>query len=382
MLSKISIASNLSVNTYDNKCRIGYGYSDVLLSIERQEHFFMGFKYGLEKGFQQLAGKESGPCNTFDKIEIIKVERLGMNKLDAFYAAQELASKNIIMMAGFPTSHEALLAARVAKEHQLALIVPGAGNNALEEFSSYLFTTSAKNIDYIVQQFDELVKKYPKKNILVLAKKDAVFSMDILENIVKLNNSAGKPISIKPMYLLDNLQLDQSELQSEIEKGVASVFITMYASESKQAFSQILELIPKGTTIYVSSAWPFGDVSHLFDLKSKYENPIRSVAAWSETIGKNKKDSFYKKYQQTFKTHPPVEAGHGYEAGYFAAYVLFHSKKADSASVLEALHNTKCLTVDTVGDVCRDSTGFSKRNLFWMNWTMQGFESEGTPNAF
>lgn len=356
------------------KCVIGYGYSDILVPVERQEHFFMGFKYGLERALKELnngAGR-GGPCSEYERIEIIKDIKSNKGKLEALYAAQELASHGAVLLAGFPTSHEALLAAKIAKGKKLALVVPGAGVDALKDYGEFLFTTSPINSAYLDYQFSELVKRH--KDILLVAKKDEVFSMDLFKHLQSINEAAGRPLNFIQVFLNEKSQIDDHELKSVLERGVTAVFITMYASESKQVLLQLLKNLLKDSIIYVSSAWSMGDLSYLSDVRSKFGNQILSVAVWSSTIGLGEQNSFTEKYRSIFKTYPPLEAAHGYEAGAAAANLLFNAKEATAESVLESLKNLGCFTVETVGRLCRSQTGFSERRFFWLKWTDNGFE--------
>ena len=103
-------------------CLVGYGYSTHAISKIRQEHFYMGFRYGLSQGFKKQT-QSKGPCNSIDKVEIVlETEQTG-HTIGALTAFKNLIKKNPIIIAGFPSSHEALLVANAAQKNRYWNIV-------------------------------------------------------------------------------------------------------------------------------------------------------------------------------------------------------------------------------------------------------------------
>ena len=355
------------------KCVIGYGYSAAVLPSERQEHFFMGFRYGLQSGFAKLP-KANHTCSSYDNVVIERVVKTGKGPLDAFHAAKELINKNVVLLAGFPTSHEALLAARVAQKSNVALVIPGAGASDLRKYGKYIFTLSPPNMDYVEEQMSDWIKSYMRKNVLVVVKKDAIFSVDMLRTFEEYNHENGNKVNLLPVYVNSNLQIDEDVLRKHLSSGISTVFITMYASESKSVFLQLLQQLPPTTEIFVSSAWPIGDLKYLNDIRSQFKNPISSIAIWAASFGKKQKDSFYNSFKKKYNFPPEVEAAHGYEAGVVAANVLHASKESSSSSILDSMRSVSCISVDTVGEICRKSSGFSERRFFKLKWKSDGFE--------
>lgn len=222
------------------KCNIGYSYSTAVLSLEQQENFLMGFKFGLREAYGQL-GASDRPCASYDKINIIKVGITG-TAMSPIKAANQLASKDVVLLAGFPSSHEALLAAKIAKEKSLPFIILGASANDLLKYSDFIFTISPKRDKYTEKLIRDFAEKYRNRTILVVAKKDNVFSMDIVRNLQRVNKETGFPLTLKTLFLDNNFQLDSRAIGQLDPSYIAAVYITNYPSESKSAFTQLLPL--------------------------------------------------------------------------------------------------------------------------------------------
>ena len=110
---------------------VGYGFSDAVFPAKNQEMFYMGF----ECGFEEILGK--GAVRKYVMTEKVT----DGSQMGAVKAATKLIKDtDIALIVGFPTSHEALLAAPVAKSAGLLSIYAGAGHSDLAKFGDLVFT--------------------------------------------------------------------------------------------------------------------------------------------------------------------------------------------------------------------------------------------------
>jgi|GEM_PF-6343870 len=358
-----------------NKCVVGYGYSNVLLDEERHELLLMGFKYGLDEGFKKL-GAGKGPCSSRDKIEIIEVKKLKKGKLDALYAAQELLSKGASLLAGFSTSHEATLVASFAEKNNVAYIAPAAGTSRLKQYGDHVFSTSVPNSDTVKYRLEQMSDKYPSGDVLIIAKKDSAYSVNMMQELTRLNGQHRYGLKITNVYLNDEDQLDEQLLKRYRHGNVEAVFITTYPSVSKRLMEQLLRNMDSHVDYYVAGAWVSIEPEDMFDLLAQLKRPVRAVSIWPPVLCSDNSNGFSREFYKRFGKYPPVECAHGYDAGLAAAHVLFNSSGSDQHSVLQSLRSLKCFESDTVGKMCRRGDGFARRRLYNVIWSNEKFKIE------
>ena len=110
---------------------IVYGFADSVHPAKNQELFFLGF----ELGFDKVMGKEST-----SKLVGLKSSTDG-SQLGAAKIIKEILVSQPGLIAGFPTSHEALQVAPLSSKERVLTIFPSAGHTKLATFGPYVVTT-------------------------------------------------------------------------------------------------------------------------------------------------------------------------------------------------------------------------------------------------
>ena len=367
--------SSFSIASSD--CVIGYGYATTVMSKENLEHFLLGFEYGLEEGFKNLTPSK-GPCQSFKNIKLELVAgNIRKGPLSTVNVAKELATKNVLLLAGFPTSHEALLAARVAQHNGISFVSMGAVANGLAQFSDYVFTTSPKRASYTKEIFKGFTKRHSGQEILVVAKKDHVFSMDIVKSLKEESSKTGA-VKITPVYLSDDLTLDKQVIDQIDFSKIKAVYFTLYSSISRLAFLELEKRLKSDATFYVSSSWISHKVEFFDEVSQSTKKRVVAFGAGVPNIENEKLSELKELYVKRFKQKPANEVFEGYEGGVFVANVLNNAIAATQKGMLKSLNETKCIDVYTqFGQICRTAEGYSTKKLYFYHWSPEGY----VPNA-
>lgn len=197
--------------------------------------------------------------------------------------------------------------------------------------------------------------------------------MDIVNSIKAETKIAGNKIHFLPIYLNNDLTIDDASFKSINFNKIAAVYITLYPSLSKQVLSQLNKYLKPDTNIFVSSSWLSFDISFLNDIPLSLKQNIKAFGAGTNYVSKDKLGNFYVDYFKQFNAEPETEAIEGYEAGFIAAHVLHRARDKTRQAVLESLRQIKCVKIKTVDKICRTNEGFSTKKLSFFKWTQNGF---------
>jgi len=375
LLLCLLVSFPVHAKTVSPNCKIAYGYAPNVIPAEKQKQFYSGFQFGLKKAYQAFKPSET-PCSSYSNVQITFKHGTTKNPLEALNVAKELTKESPLFIAGFPSSHEALLVAKVAKDNGMAFIIPGAVASDLANFSQNIFTTSPKRYTYGKSLLQELSKKYVGKEILIVVKNDIIFSIDILKNLQKANNELGNKVTLVPTYLDENNMIPANDLKKIKQGGIGGVYITLYPYISKLVLTQLLKELPDQSHIYVASAWSSTNLSYFKGISTKDKKRLKAFGAGIPPDNDKQLTAFIKEFEKSHDFQPGIEAVEGYEAGVYAAHVLYKAHKPTKESMLTSLHETKCVDVLTVGKICRDDEGYSTKKLRFFQLTDKGFIPE------
>ncbi|MBU0505128.1 MAG: ABC transporter substrate-binding protein [bacterium] len=362
----------ISASSYAQECTIGYGYATTVLPKADQENFMWGFQYGLKKAYTENPATQ-GACHSFENIKVVyKFSHDTQSPLDALLVANDLIKDNVIMMVGFPSSHEALLAAKVAQQHNMAFVSIGAVANGLAEYKDNIFTTSPKRETYTKELIKGLANRHKGKEILIVAKKDFIFSMDILNTLQK-ENKPEYGLTLTPVFIDENLALDKQSLKNINLKNVAGVYITLYPSISKLAFLELQDKLNGQTMFYVSSAWISNKIEFFDKIPLSTKKRVVGFGAGVPNLHSEALKPLHHAYEVVFNKKPEVAVFEGYEAGTYVAHVLKGSSAASRSAVLDSMMKMGCVSVETFGEMCRTPEGYSTKKLYFYYWSPEGY---------
>jgi ABC-type branched-subunit amino acid transport system substrate-binding protein len=221
---KILISTSFAVNS----SLVGYGSSDAVLPSKNQELFYMGFELALRQNFSQDQLKQ----------KLITINSSNGSALASQKVCEELIQKGSELIVGFPTSHEALLAAKISKQNNKFAIFAGAGHKDLGEMGPKIITTGESMIESVKQSINFIKQLKLGRKGVVIVNPFAVFSQnqaDVLKEVLRNDNKLD--------ITFVNLDKDKTLTSSDLQLIKASEFtiITPYADETVRFLEQFRE---------------------------------------------------------------------------------------------------------------------------------------------
>lgn len=229
---------------------VGYGSSDAVLPAKTQELFFAGFDLGLKDHLRRKIPQGFLLVNQISDG----------NKLSAIRSAKALLDANVKMIVGFPTSHEALLAAEIAQKNGVLAILAGAGHSKLAEMGRTVFTTGETMDSGMESVLDLALERFPGKRGLMIINRNAVFSTNqktVLERLLKLQKYSG--ISAEYADLDASGKLTDETIAHIKRNQPDYYFFTPYADESMASLDQIVQS-GIDRPILSNSSWTAADI--------------------------------------------------------------------------------------------------------------------------
>lgn len=344
--------------------KIGYGFSDAVLPAKNQELFYMGF----EAGVGEVLGI-SNLKNTIDLVRITDGSQLGAVKA----AEQLLANKEVVIMVGFPTSHEALLAAPLFKQNDVLSFFAGAGHSSLANFGELINTTGESMSLSIETTLEYIKNNYIEKMGLVISNPKAVFSKNQEDSLKKKISSTQVFKKLQFANLNSNLTLDSYTLNTLKRGQFDYLILTPYADESVHFLEQ-LEKAEIDIPIITNSSWTTGDVEYIRRFLSRRRSEVISTMLWS----KKSKDwkLFERKIIKLYGRTPTSEMAYGYDVGIISAALLKRTKPPiTKTSITETYAKTRCFDGTSVGRLCfTNRGGHAQRKIQLVKFTINGYE--------
>ena len=345
------------------QAKIGYGSSDAVLPAKNQELFFMGFEAGFKK---MVSEKTAG--------EILIAEQVADGSpLGAMRSAESLIGRGAVALVGFPTSHEALLASKIALQHGVLAVFSGAGHADLAKLGSLIFTTG-ESMRYSVESSLAFIKKYfPKGEGVLITNPSAVFSKnqeDTFVDLMKGQQYSG--IKMISMQLGRDLKLSEGDVQrlKNIKKGY--LCLTPYADESVRLLEQ-LEKEKLDLPILSNSSWTTGDIEFLRRFLTNRKAPVYSATLWLK--GSPESKNFENLIRQRYGREPTAEMAYGYDLGVIIGQTLNAVKgPLTQKSIAEAFRRIRCFDGVTSGKICfKPEGGHAERKITFVAFTKKGF---------
>lgn len=344
--------------------QIGYGFSDAVLPAKNQELFYMGFEAG--------AGEVLGTSNLKNAISLVRItdgSQLGAVKS----AKQLLAIKEVVMMAGFPTSHEALLVAPLFIENGILSFFAGAGHSSLANFGEIINTTGESMSLSVDTTLNYIKNIYFEKNGLVISNAKAVFSKNQEDSLKSKITKTSLSSKIQFANLNSNLKLESNILTALKEGHFNYLILTPYADESVHLLEQ-LEKSGIDIPIITNSSWTTGDVEYIRRFLSRRKSSVVSTMLWS----KKSKDwkLFERKIMKLYGRTPTSEMAYGYDVGIISATLIKKTKPpVTKVSVAKTFSKVKCFEGTSVGRLCFDNNGgHALRKMHLVRFTINGYE--------
>jgi len=296
------------------------------------------------------------------------------SQLGAVRSAERLISNKVKILVGFPTSHEAMLAAKIAQKNGVLSIFSGASHSSLAEMGPSVFTTG-ESVGYSAEFTLSYIKRnYFGKRGILITNPYAVFAKNQEDTITKLlQKRQFQEVKLTKVHLNRDSLLDQSVLQALVSKNFDYIILTAYADESARLLDQF-DRHQVDLPIVVNSSWTTADLEFVRRLLTKRKSPVITESIWLE--GSPDSIAFERYYFKKYGKRPTSEVAYGYDLGLITAEVLNRIKgDVTKESILKSFQKNLCFKNLTSGRLCFDRNGgHAKRKLSFVRFTRDGFK--------
>lgn len=338
---------------------VGYGSSDAVLSATDQEIFYMGFELGLKTMLKRKLPKD------FLLVEHVQ----DRSSLGAAKSASHLIKKGVSLIAGFPTSHEALLASEVGAKANILSMASAAGHSKLAKMGPTVFT-GGEAMGHVTGLFLDFIKKrFGGKRGLLVSNPNAVFSRD-QETVIlaALADKKYEAVQMKPFHVTSGKQpLAQDTIEALKKEKYDYIFLTTYPDDSVPLLKFIDE--QELQVPILSSTWTTGEIELLRRLLIRRTAPIYSTTTWFQ--GAKESRQFEKLVRESYGKDASAEIAYGYDIGVVIAQTLDRVKgEFTREAVLAAFRMNPCFENTSSGKICFDPKGgHAIRKLYFVEFT-------------
>ena len=326
---------------------VGYGSSDVVLPAKNQELYYLGFEAGMTR--------QLGTTSLSEYVTTAQIS--DGSYLGAVESVKKLIDRDVKIIAGFPTSHEAVLVGRITRNLNVLTIFPSAGHSELAEMGNRVYTTSepmSVTVDTMMDIANKVKLKAAKS--LITFNPRAVFSMNQdkeLERQIARGGIRGE--SIEKIYLEQNLRLDDVVIKALREGMYNCVIITMYPDESVEIMKQLDEN-GIGVPIVTNSSWSTGDIEFLRRTIAHMKAPIYGFALLMKESSHYQEVAKY--IEKRYGRKPTTEIIDGYDLGVIIGTIYKRmQRRREYTDPLKSFQEDTCFTGTSVGKICFPKEG-------------------------
>ena len=327
---------------------VGYGSSDAVYPAKNQEFFYMGFNLGLKKSEYNFKTSDVDTEQITDKKALSALR--GSNLLIA-------RNKDLVVLAGYPTSHESLLVSKVATKEKTVFISSAGSHSSLSKQGSFVFSLGESLVSSQKSLLAYLLAKYPSKPGLVITNPRATFSVDQKLLVQKMTREDPKFKNLKLEYA--SLSTNQGLAQDVEEKIVSGKYsflvLTTYADDSTALFDQLVKN-KVALNIYTNPSWIVGDIEFVRRLMVNYPGSIYSISSLIK--GVPAADKFEEVATKEYGSKPSTEMYYGYDTAIIIGQVL---KRIEGPVTKDSFHKAflkdLCFTGTTAGRLCFPAEG-------------------------
>jgi ABC-type branched-subunit amino acid transport system substrate-binding protein len=339
--------------------KIGYGSSTASISAAYQENVFLGFELALQK----TIGKA--------KAESLLLSRRINDKTvqGATLSAEALVKEGAVALVGFPVSHDAVLAADVAKKHGLFAMMGGAAHSALAEKGPTVYTTGASIVSLLDILCEFILETFPGKRGLEVMNPYAVFSVN-QEKILRTKIDTQYPaIRMETRSVNQALILSEEDVKALKAGKYDYLYLTLYPDDLVALLNQLTQ--NKIDLPMVAFGGPDPDILR------RFVGVLKSPYYIGTTFSPHKPEyrEVEKEVKQRFGKALNMEMVSGYKLGLVVGQVIQRLKGPLTAeSMLAAFHQDRCFDALEKKKLCFGAKGghADSSTLKFTRFTEQG----------
>lgn len=336
--------SFFSFDLYSTEAKVGYGSSNAVYPAKNQEFFYMGFSLGFDAQ------------NLKNNVKVDTMQITDSKALGAVRSATNLIkrNKNLLSLVGFPTSHEALLASKVAVKNNVLFLSAAGSHSKLAELGNSVFTLGEALQSSQKALLGYLNKTKPKKPGLVVNNSKATFSVN-QDRLIKQASKKYNEVSLDSVSINKRKELPKNIITKLKNDEFSFIILTTYADDSTLIFKQLVANninIP----IYTNPSWIVGDIDFVKRLMISYPGKILCISSVIKGVESAK--DFEKKALKAYDSPPTTEMYYGYDTGAIVAETISRIKGPLSAEAFKkAFHENLCFKNTTAGTLCFPKKG-------------------------
>jgi ABC-type branched-subunit amino acid transport system substrate-binding protein len=321
--------------------KIGYGSSTAVVAPSYQENVLRGFELGVHR----ILG--ASPLS-----DLFLIKQLNDKSIQgATTSANALVEAGVVALVGFPVSHDALLAADVARKNGMLAIFGSPSHTAIAEKGPTVYSTGA-SIDTL--QNDLLVflqEKFGTKKGLVVVNPSSVFSIN-QETLLKTKLPKTPGLKIELARLNDGLVMPEA-MMARLKKGEFEyLYLSLYPDDLVAFFNQLQSA--KVDLPTVAFGGPDPDILRRFVSVKKTPYFIGTTWVPSDPEMKELDREVFKKYGKSANFETVI----GFNLGMVVGQTY---KQVDGPltkqSVLAAFRKKSCYTVLGKRELCFGANG-------------------------
>jgi ABC-type branched-subunit amino acid transport system substrate-binding protein len=338
---------------------VGYGSSDAVLPATDQEMFFIGFELGLRHNLKRVLPKD------FLLTKNVREDTL----LGAAKTARALIDQKVSLAVGFPSSHEALLAAEVTAPTGTLFISSAAGHSKIAQMGPTVYSSSESMFTSNDLFLDFITRRFPNKKGLLISNPKSLYSREHAKTILTNAGSQAKyrTVHLVPVEIPPRQQpLSPAIVNAIVNGGFDYVYLTTYPDDSVE-FLNLMETQNMQIPI-LSSTWTTAELDLLRRFLTTRKGPIYSSTAWLPKL-KEAKD-FEELVLKTYGKEATPEIGYGFDLGVIVAQILNRVKgEYTKESILAAFRSDLCFSGTSTGKLCfSPNGGQSTRQIFLVEY--------------
>ena len=354
----------ISNSAWASKPIVGYGSSDVVLPAKNQELYYLGFEAGLMR--------KMGNVHLSEYVTTYQIS--DGSHLGAIKSVKELINRDVKVIAGFPTSHEAVLVGRMTSQMGILSIFPSAGHAELAKMGDAVYTTGESisvTVDTVIAIANS-IKRESDKGLIVYNQR-AVFSVNQEEELErKIAKGEHRGLKVDKAYLLQDLRLEDGVVASLRKGEYQYLIITMYPDESVEIMKQ-LEAHNIEVPIVTNSSWSTGDIEFLRRIIAHRKSPIYGYILWFEDSRENQDISKY--IVNKYGRKPTTEIIDGYDLGIIVGTLIqrMNHQHGDNDPI-KLFKDDLCFYGTSAGTMCfHKGGGHAKRNVYKVKISNNGW---------
>lgn len=334
-----------AISFAESKYYIGYGSANSVLDSSTLELVLGSFEIGLRQTLKDQSKRS---------LVLTEMDHSG-SQLGALRVAKSLKEKGAIVLVGFPSSHEAILASKYGIQNDMWFFSSSAGHSELDALGAKVYSISESTVDAVRASLKHIKEHQGGKRGLVVINPKAVFSVN--------QDKAHKELVKQPEF--ENLKFDvvylneQSQLDADVIKKLKEglygyLSLTMYSLESVELMKQFDE--SKIDLPIYNTTWDQAEIDVIRRFIYTRKSSLYIFTPWVPDSAAAK--NFERIIRKAFDREPVESMAYGFDLGVVIGTLINRiDGPLTPESFAKALKSSRCFEGTTSGRLCLPQNG-------------------------